>query len=90
MDRRVAAGDDPGLPMESSALHAIFLNNAQVHTVISPTEKGVVVVQTSSDSATVAALQQHASEVSDLVRDGMAAMHAAMLKRRMGGPKIPH
>jgi hypothetical protein len=33
------------------------------------------VVQTSSDPETVAALQKHASEVSDLVKRGMAAAH---------------
>jgi len=46
------------------------------------TSRGVVVVQTSSDPETVAALQQHAAEVSELVRDGMAAMHTAMTKNR--------
>jgi hypothetical protein len=43
--------------------------------------KGVVVVQRSTDRETVAALQQHASEVSELVQGGMAAMHAAMMKQ---------
>jgi hypothetical protein len=94
MDRRVVAGDDPMLPMESPALHAIFLNNTKVHTVVSPTTMGVVVLQTSSDSATVTALQRHAAEVSDLVQGGMAAMHAAMMRRGkgaggMGGLRIP-
>jgi hypothetical protein len=42
------------------------------------------VVQTSSDPDTVAVLQQHASEVSDLVKGGMAAMHAAMMKNGGG------
>jgi hypothetical protein len=41
---------------------------------------GIVVVQTSTDRETVAALQQHASEVTDFVNGGMAAMHAAMMK----------
>lgn len=44
----------------------------------------VHVVQTSRDSVTVAALQQHASEVTELVRDGMAAMHQAMMKNGGG------
>ncbi len=89
MNERVTAGDDPGLPMESPALRAIFLNGDNVHTVVTPTGKGVVVEQTSSDSATVSALQRHAAEVSDLVREGMAAMHAAMMKRMMGGHQMP-
>jgi hypothetical protein len=89
MNRRVATGDDPGLPMESPDLHAIFLNSDKIRTVISPTGKGVAVVQTSTDSATVVALQRHAAEVSDLVQGGMAAMHAAMMRRGMGGRKMP-
>lgn len=98
MSQRVAAGDDPGLPMESPALHSIFLNNTKVRTVIDTTATGVAIVQTSTDSATVAALQRHASEVSDLVQGGMAAMHAAMMERGMHGGmaggmcghKMPH
>ena len=80
MNQRLAKGDDPGLPMESDALHAIFLNNDKVRTRADTTAKGTVIIQTSSDPATIAALQQHASEVSDLVRRGMVAMHEAMMK----------
>ena len=40
-------------------------------------------VQTSSDQETVAVLQQHASEVSDLVRDGMIAVQTAMMRNGM-------
>jgi hypothetical protein len=46
------------------------------------------VVQTSDDPKTVAALQTHAAEVSDLVQGGMAALHTAMLRNgggTMGG-----
>ena len=84
---RVETGNDPGLPMESPALHAIFRNNAKVHTTTNATAKGMVVVQTSDDSVTVAALQKHASEVSALVDGGMAAMHTSMMKNggMMGG-----
>jgi hypothetical protein len=85
MEQRVRAGNDPGLPMESPALHTIFRNADKVQTSIQTTAKGVVVVQTSTDPETVAALQKHASEVSDLVNDGMAAMHAAMMKNGMHG-----
>jgi len=85
---RVETGDDPGLPMETAALHAIFRNSGKVRTTTNTTEKGVAVEQTSADSVTVAALQQHASEVSALVEGGMAAMHASMMKNggmMMGG-----
>lgn len=80
MNERVVAGDDPGLPVESDALHALFRNKDKIRTHTDTTAKGIVVVQISSDPETVAALQQHASEVSELVRGGMAAMHEAMMK----------
>jgi len=80
MHGRVVAGDDPGLPVESEALHAIFRDNAKIRTVVDTNVKGVVVVQTSRDSATVVALQTHAAEVTDLVQRGMTAMHEAMMK----------
>ncbi len=85
MDQRVRAGNDPGLPMESPALHSIFRNADKVHTSIQITANGVIVVQTSTDPETVAVLQKHASEVSDLVKGGMAAMHAAMMQNGMHG-----
>jgi TusA-related sulfurtransferase len=80
MSQRVVAADDPGLPIESPALHAIFRNKDKIRTHTDTTAKGIVVVQTSSDPVTAAALQQHASEVTDLVRGGMVAMHDAMMK----------
>ena len=91
MGRRVAAGDDPGLPIESDALHAIFRDKDKISTSYETTDKGVVVVQTSDDAKTVAALQEHAAEVTGLVRGGMAALHTAMMKRNggmMGGPMM--
>ena len=79
--QRVEKGADPGLPMESPALREIFRLSSKVRTTTETTAKGVIVTQTSDDSATVAALQTHAAEVSDLVKGGMAALHASMMKR---------
>jgi len=84
MGKRVATGDDPGLPIESDALHSIFRNYDKVRTTVAKTDKGVVVTQISADAETVAALQKHASEVSDFVTEGMVAMRTAMMKK-MGG-----
>ncbi len=84
MQQRVGTGNDPGLPIESSALRALFQNHDKIQTTIETTANGVVVVQTSSDPITVALLQQHASEVTDFVNQGMAAMHAAMMRNRGG------
>src|SRR5579859_4084472 len=85
MDQRVNAGNDPGLPIESPALHSIFRNADKIQTSIQTTANGVIVVQTSTDPETVAVLQKHASEVNDLVKGGMAAMHAAMMQNGMHG-----
>ena len=88
MDQRVRAGSGPGLPNESPALRTIFRNKDKIQTTSDTTAKGVLVVQTSSDPATVGALQQHAADVSDLVQRGMAAMHDGMLKG-LGAPPPP-
>jgi hypothetical protein len=88
MRQRVDAGDDPGLPIESEALRAIFRNYTKIETTIEPTAKGIVVLQTSTDPDTVAVLQQHASEVTDFVTGGMAALHAATIKN--GGGMMQH
>lgn len=87
---RVSAQDDPGLPMETAALRAIYRNGSGIVTRIDTTAKGMVVVQQSTDSATVAALQRHAAEVTELVRRGMAAMHDAMMSGSPGRSRIPH
>jgi len=81
MEQRLADGHDLGVPMESPALRSIFVDYAKVRTTVDSTEKGVAVTQVSNDAKTVTALQQHAAEVSDLVRRGMAAMH--------GGRRMP-
>jgi hypothetical protein len=78
--KQVDTGIDPGLPIESPALRAIYANYAKIVTTVEATEKGVVVVQTSTDAQVVAALQQHAAEVTAFIKDGMAAMHRAMMK----------
>lgn len=57
MDQRVSAKSDPGLPIESPALRSILKNGDKVRTTIETTEKGAVVIQTSTEPETVAALQ---------------------------------
>lgn len=84
MGKRVSTGDDPGLPIESDNMHAIFRNKDKVHTTYETTANGIVVVQTSDDPKTVAALQAHAAEVTDLVQGGMAALQVAMMKNHSG------
>jgi predicted component of type VI protein secretion system len=63
----------------SRSLPTIFANNAKIHTEIEQTAKGVILTQTSTDPATVAALQAHAGEVSDLAQQGMVALMRSMM-----------
>jgi hypothetical protein len=79
--QRVESGVDPGLPIESDALRTIYANYKKIQTTTESTATGVIVVQTSDDPATVTALQQHASEVTTFIDEGMEAMHKAMMKR---------
>ncbi|MBX9857901.1 MAG: hypothetical protein K2Y26_20420 [Gemmatimonadaceae bacterium] len=71
----VAAGHDPNLPMSTPALHGVLQNGKKIVRKVEATPKGMLVVETSDDPATVALLQQHAAEITDLVKRGMAAMH---------------
>jgi hypothetical protein len=84
MGKRVEEGRDPGLPIESPALRQIFRDKDKIKSTHEVTEKGIVVVQTSTDPETVKALQVHAAEVSDFAQRGMVAMHDAMMKNHGG------
>lgn len=84
MTQRLAEKRDPGLPIESPALRAIFENYDKIATNIDVTEKGIAITQTSNDAATVALLQKHASEVTAFVKDGMAGAHTAMMRNMHG------
>lgn len=80
MGKRVDEGRDPGLPIESPALHAIFRDKDKIKTTYETTEKGIIVIQTSVDAGAVKALQEHAAEVTDLAQRGMVAAQEAMMK----------
>ena len=84
MGKRVEEGRDPGLPIESPALHSIFRDKDKIKTAYETTEKGIVVVQTSTDATVVKALQGHAAEVTDFAQRGMVAAHEAMMKNGGG------
>lgn len=68
----------------SHTLPTIFANSAKIYTEIEQTPKGVIVTQISTDPVTVAALQGHASEVSDLAQGGMFALMRQVMAN--GGP----
>jgi len=79
----------------SPTLPVLFENKDKLKTVVDMTEHGSVVTQTSGDAKVVAALQAHAVEVSELARDGMAAMMRSarasmgMMSRGPGGGADP-
>jgi hypothetical protein len=73
----------------SPTLPVLFANKDRIKTQVEATDTGVVVTQTSSDAAVVAALQAHAVEVSELAREGQAAMMRsarAAMGMMAGGP----
>ncbi|HYC14692.1 MAG TPA: hypothetical protein VEC75_10600 [Stellaceae bacterium] len=67
----------------SPTLPVLFENKDKIKTTVDLTEKGATVIQTSEDTKVVAALQAHAQEVNELVRDGMAAMMRNMRNAMM-------
>jgi hypothetical protein len=70
----------------SKTLPVLFENRDKIRSKVEMTDKGAVVTRTSADARVVAALQGHAAEVSELARDGMAAMRRGMMSRMaMGG-----
>ncbi|MBX9855591.1 MAG: hypothetical protein K2Y26_08690 [Gemmatimonadaceae bacterium] len=75
----VAAGHDPNLPMSTPALRGVLQNGKKIVRQAQATAKGMEVVETSDDPATVALLQQHAAEITELVKRGMAAMHGGAM-----------
>jgi hypothetical protein len=72
MEQRLKDGRE--FNMFSPTLPVLFQNKDKIKTVVETTETGSIMTQTSSDATVVAALQAHAVEVSELARDGMAAM----------------
>jgi len=68
----------------SPTLPVLFENKDKIRTVVEMTDKGSIVTQTSADPKVIAALQAHAIEVSELARDGMAAMMRNMRASMMG------
>lgn len=73
----------------SPTLPVIFENREKITTVVKNTEKGAIATQTTADAKVAAALQAHAEEVSELARDGMAAMMRGMRSRMMGQAEAP-
>lgn len=80
MINRVEENRDPLVPIQSPTLKILFKKGHLIKTNIELTDRGLSVIQTSSDAEVVQALQKHALEVSDLAERGMAAVHQQMMK----------
>lgn len=86
MTPRVRNDDQFCPPMTSEALATIFRLQNDIRIEVTETATGVDVIQTSDNAQAVAALQQHAKEVTALVEGGHAAMRDAMMQNGgMGG-----
>lgn len=73
----------------STTLPVIFDNAKNIKSVVEMTDRGVIVTRTSTDPKVVAALQAHASEVTELVQEGPTAFHRGMSARMAMGPGGP-
>ncbi len=73
----------------STTLPVIFDNADKIKSVIEMTDKGAVVIQTTADAKVAAALQAHASEVTELVQEGPTAFHRGLNARVAMGPEGP-
>lgn len=82
MEKRLSEGKIFNL--FSPTLPVLFDNKDKIKTAVETTDKGAIVTQTSADAKVAAALQAHAAEVSELARDGMAAMMRGMRASMMG------
>lgn len=79
MIARVDDHRDPQIPIQSETLGPIFVGSEDIVTELEPTEKGIIVVQRSTNPEMVKLLQTHAAEVSDLAARGMEAVHERMM-----------
>ncbi|MFA8385359.1 MAG: hypothetical protein ACEPO2_07010 [Pelagibaca sp.] len=78
---RVGRRDDPKIRIQSPTLDLFFLRGDRILSEIDVTEDGIVVIQTSDDPELVAALHEHAAEVTAMVEQGMHAVHMMMMQR---------
>jgi len=78
---RVDEGRDPKVMIQSPTLDIVFQNRALIVTEMEQTNTGIIITQTSDDAETVAALQKHAAEVSDLAARGIVSAQEAMMAR---------
>ncbi|MDA8711489.1 hypothetical protein N9M54_04220 [Alphaproteobacteria bacterium] len=79
MVTRLQEKKNPQVIIQSPTLHEIFKYYDEIENELELTEKGISLIQTSTNPEVVALLQQHASEISDMVDRGMEAVHERMM-----------
>ena len=79
MVTRLQEGRNPEVRIQSQTLDKLFDMYDEIETEIEMTDKGVAIIQTSSNPAVVKLLQTHAAEVSDMAARGMDAVHERMM-----------
>jgi hypothetical protein len=84
MIARVEEKRDPMVRIQSPTLDIFFEKAELIETNIEITDQGIVVTQTSNDPDMIAALKNHAEEVSDMTLRGMHAVHERMMRTGQG------
>jgi hypothetical protein len=80
MIARVENKNDPEILIQSGTLDIFFARGDEIDTDIAVTDDGIVVTQTAVDPILVAALHEHAAEVTAMSDRGMAAVHEMMMQ----------
>tara|TARA_B100000767_G_scaffold7287_1_gene7203 strand:+ start:7947 stop:8483 length:537 start_codon:yes stop_codon:yes gene_type:complete len=81
MITRVEQGKNPQIPIQSPTLKTLFEGRHTIVTEIEITDYGIAIIQTTTNPKVVAALQEHALEVSDLTERGMESVYQQMRKQ---------
>jgi len=87
MSGRLAEGKE--FNIFSTTLPVIFDNAKNIKSTIEYTTRGAVVTRTAKDPKVVTALQAHADEVTELVKEGPVAFHRGIDSRMAMGPGGP-
>lgn len=87
MSGRLAEGKE--FNIFSTTLPVIFDNAKNIKSTVEYTTKGAVVTRTSKDPKVATALQAHANEVTELVKEGPVAFHRGIDARMAMGPGGP-
>jgi hypothetical protein len=82
MVTRIQENRNPKVLIQSPTLDKLFNNFDKIETSIELTETGIAVIQTSEDPKVVNLLQNHASEINDMVEKGMRAIHERMMSSK--------